>query len=157
MAPPTTGGTQPPPPTVTSTGTWTPGGKKSDADLAEAIYYQLVEVRKVVEQLAQDARDAHLRQKQELVPVRTGDLMRGFQAAVARANASTSAGSDGTGEDSESMAIKNLEVSITAPIIDAGHAEDPVLMLPNLKNPDPETAQISLKFSVVSVPARGTR
>jgi hypothetical protein len=159
----TSGGstTQPPPPAVgTSTGTvpWTPGGKKDgDLEAAAAIYAQLLEVRKVVEQLRQETVDEKLRRRLDLVPVRVGDLMRGFQAAVARANLATRAGGEGEGEDIEQMVIKNLEVSVTAPVIDAGHAEDPVLMLPNIKSPDAATAQVSLKFSVVSVPARKGR
>ncbi|MES1241365.1 MAG: hypothetical protein ABUT39_07085 [Acidobacteriota bacterium] len=154
-----TGTTQPPPPAVGgSAGTvpWTPGGGKKDGELeaAAAIYAQLLEVRKVVEQLRQETVDEKLRRRLDLVPVRVGDLMRGFQAAMARANLANRAGGEDEGEDIEQMAIKNLEVSVTAPVIDAGHAEDPVLMLPNIKSPDASTAQVSLKFSVVSVPAR---
>lgn len=158
----TSGGstTQPPPPAVgggSGTVPWTLGGGKKDGDLeaAAAIYAQLLEVRKVVEQLRQETVDEKLRRRLDLVPVRVGDLMRGFQAAMARANLATRAGDEG--EDIEQMAIKNLEVSVTAPVIDAGHAEDPVLMLPNIKSPDAATAQVSLKFSVVSVPARKGR
>ncbi len=158
---PTTGGTtQPPPPPVgggSGTVPWSPGGKKDEELAAAAIYAQLLEVRKVVEQLRQETIDEKLRRRLDLVPVRVGDLMRGFQAAVARANLATRAGAEGEGEDIEQMAIKNLEVSVTAPVIDAGHAEDPVLMLPNIKSPDAATAQVSLKFSVVSVPARKAR
>jgi hypothetical protein len=160
----TSGGstTQPPPPPVgggTGTAPWTPGGGKKDDELeaAAAIYAQLLEVRKVVEQLRQETIDEKLRRRLDLVPVRVGDLMRGFQAAVARANLATRAGGEGEGEDIEQMVIKNLEVSVTAPVIDAGHAEDPVLMLPNIKSPDAATAQVSLKFSVVSVPAKKVR
>lgn len=155
-----TGASQPPPPAVgggSGAVPWTPGGGKKDSELeaAAAIYAQLLEVRKVVEQLRQETVDEKLRRRLDLVPVRVGDLMRGFQAAMARANLATRAGGgeDG-GEDIEQMAIRNLEVSVTAPVIDAGHAEDPVLMLPNIKSPDAATAQVSLKFSVVSVPAR---
>lgn len=157
------GGTsQPPPPTVSGgSGSvpWTPGGGKKDGELeaVAAIYAQLLEVRKVVEQLRQETIDEKLRRRLDLVPVRAGDLMRGFQAAVARANLATRAGGEGEGEDIEQMVIKNLEVSVTAPVIDAGHAEDPVLMLPNIKSPDAATAQVSLKFSVVSVPAKKAR
>ena len=111
----------------------------------------------MVEQLRQETIDEKLRRRLDLVPVRVGDLMRGFQAAVARANLATRAGGEGEGEDIEQMVIKNLEVSVTAPVIDAGHAEDPVLMLPNIKSPDAATAQVSLKFSVVSVPSKKAR
>jgi len=156
------GTTQPAPPPVgggSGSGPWTPQGGKKDGELeAEAaIYSQLLEVRKVVEQLRQETIDEKLRRRLDLVPVRVGDLMRGFQAAVARANLATRAGGEGEGEDIEQMAIKNLEVTVTAPVIDAGHAEDPVLMLPNIKSPDAATAQVSLKFSVVSVPAKKAR
>jgi hypothetical protein len=154
--------TQPPPPPVgggSGSVPWTPGGGKKDDELeaAAAIYAQLLEVRKVVEQLRQETIDEKLRRRLDLVPVRVGDLMRGFQSAVARANLATRAGDESEGEDIEQMAIKNLEVTVTAPVIDAGHAEDPVLMLPNIKSPDAATAQVSLKFSVVSVPAKKAR
>ncbi|HET9225978.1 MAG TPA: hypothetical protein VFR31_04885 [Thermoanaerobaculia bacterium] len=155
------GSTQPPPPTVSGGSVpWTPGGggkKDGELEAAAAIYTQLLEVRKVVEQLRQETIDEKLHRRLDLVPVRVGDLMQGFQAAVARANLATHAGGEGEGEDIEQMVIKNLEVSVTAPVIDAGHAEDPVLMLPNIKSPDAATAQVSLKFSVVSVPAKKVR
>lgn len=135
---------------------WSPGKvleRLFQHDDTEAIYAQLLEIRKVVEALRQEVQEARVRRRLDLVPVRVGDLMRGFQAAVARANLATHAGGE-AGEDIEQMVIKNLEVSISAPVIEAGHAEDPVLMLPNIKNPDAAIAQVSLKFSVVSVPAR---
>jgi hypothetical protein len=162
--PPSSSGSssQPPPPPLgggTGSVPWEPGkrhGKDPELEAAEAIYYQLLEVRKVVEALRQEAQEARVRKRLELVPVRVGDLMRGFQAAVARANLAARAGGE-DGEDIEQMAIKNLEVSINAPVIEAGHAEDPVLMLPNIKNPDAATAQVSLKFSVVSVPTKKGR
>ena len=128
-------------------------GHHWEDEAAEAIYRQLVEVRKVVEQLQQEAQEAKLRRRSELVPVRVGDLMRGFQSAVAKANRSTRAG-DEDGEDIERMSIKDLEISLQAPIIEGGHAEDPVVMLPNIKSADGETAGISLKFKVVSVPLK---
>jgi hypothetical protein len=70
---------------------------------------------------------------------------------VARANRATRAGEE-DGEDIERMAIKDLEVSVTAPLLESAHAEDPVLMLPNLKSVDADSPAITLKFNVVSVP-----
>lgn len=125
-----------------------------ESEVAEAIYTQLIEVRKVVENLRQEAQEAKLRRRSELAPVRVGDLMRGFQSAVAKANRSTRAGEQDDGEDIERMSIKDLEVSVQAPIIEGAHAEDPVVMLPNIKSVDAETASISLKFTVVSVPLK---
>lgn len=122
-----------------------------DKHAAEAIYAQLLALRETTEKLLQEAREAKLRRRLELVPVRTADLMRGFQAAVAKANRSTRAGEQ-EGEDIERMAIKDLEVSLTAPIIESAHAEDPVVMLPNIKSVDADSPSLSLKFSVVSVP-----
>lgn len=118
-----------------------------------AIFGQLVDVRKGVESLQAAAQEANLRRRLELVPVRVGDLMRGFQSAVSRANRAARAG-DGDGEDIAQMAIKDLEISIEAPIIEGGHAEDPTLMLPNIKSVDRDTAAVTLKFSVVTVPAK---
>lgn len=120
----------------------------------QRLYEEMVEVKRILAQILQEAREEKLRKKLEYVPVRTSDLMRGFQAAVARANRSTVAG-DVDGEDIERMSIKDLEVTLSAPIIDGGHAEDPVVMLPNIKSVDAESAKISLKFSVVSVPLKG--
>lgn len=117
-----------------------------------AIHAQLVEVRKGVDGMQAAAQEANLRRRLELVPVRVGDLMRGFQSAVSRANAATRAG-EGDGQDIAQMAIKDLEVSLEAPIIEGGHAEDPTLMLPNIKSVDRETASITIKFSVVTLPA----
>lgn len=122
-------------------------------EVAEVIYRQLLEVRKTVDALAQETKDAKLRKRLERVPVRTSDLMRGFQAAVARANNSARSGEE-DGEDIERMSIKDLEISLTAPIIEGGHADDPVLMLPNIKSAESETAAVSLKFTVVSVPLK---
>lgn len=118
-----------------------------------AIYGQLVEVRKGVESMQASAQEANLRRRLELVPVRVGDLMRGFQSAVSRANRSARAG-EGDGEDIEQMAIKDLEVSMQAPVIEGGHAEDPTLMLPNIKSVDRDTASVTIKFSVVTLPAK---
>ena len=101
-------------------------------EAAEVIYRQLLEVRKTVDNLVQETKEAKVRQRLERVPVRTSDLMRGFQAAVARANRSARS-SEEDGEDIERMSVKDLEISLSAPIIEGGHADDPVLMLPNIK------------------------
>lgn len=122
-------------------------------EAAEAIYSQLLEVRRIVDRLQQEALDAKTRKKYEMAPVMVSDLMTGFQAAVARANRATSAG-EGEGEDIERMSIKDLEVSIDAPVIESGHAGDPVIMLPNINSADNESARVTLKFSVVSVPIK---
>jgi hypothetical protein len=156
----TTTSTQPSPPDSLQFGDsvpWVPGrwkGKKDEEMGAlEAIYLQLIEVRRVVDQMAQQAREEKIRQQLEVVPVRVSDLMQGFQAAAARANRSTQAG-DESGEDIEQMAVKDLEISLSAPIIEGGHASDPVIMLPNIKSVDSETAKLSLKFNIVSVPLK---
>lgn len=154
--PASTGSSQPPPPEFGGSGETLPWSPKSghgpaNIEAAEAIYGQLIEVRKIVNQLLQESAQARTRRRLELVPVRTSDLMRGFQAAVARANRATRAG-EGDSEDIERMAIKDLEISVTAPLIESAHAEDPVLMLPNLKSVDADSPAITLKFNVVSVP-----
>lgn len=119
----------------------------------EVLYRQLVEVRRTLAQLAHQAEAERLKQRHEYVPVRTSDLMRGFQAAVARANRAVAAG-EFEGEDIETMAVRDLRVSISAPVIDGGHAEDPTLMLPNIKSVDEQSAKISLEFTVVNMPSK---
>lgn len=128
-------------------------GRRMEAAAEEWIYLHLLEVRRIVEQLLEEAKEAKLRRRLESVPVRVGDLMQGFQAAVSRANRAERAGAE-EAEDIERMSIKDLEVEVTAPIIESAHAEDPVLMLPNIKAASPEAAQVTLKFSVVSVPLK---
>jgi hypothetical protein len=119
----------------------------------EALHRQLLDVRRLLDQLTRAAEAEHLQKRHENVPVRTSDLMRGFQAAVARANRAASSG-EFEGEDIGRMAIKDLEVSISAPIIDGGHADDPTLMLPNIKSVDETSARISLKFTVINTPGK---
>lgn len=153
--------TQPPPPTYQGSPDqtpWTPGHgkdkKEEEANVLEAIYFHLLEMRRAVDKMAEEAKEEKIRRKLELVPVRISDLMCGFQAAVARANRSTQAGGEGETEDIERMSVKDLEISLTAPIIEGGHAADPVVMLPNIKSVDAEAAKISLKFNIVSVPLK---
>lgn len=122
-------------------------------DALERIYFNLMEMRREVDKLAEERKQEKIRRRMEVVPVRISDLMQGFQAAVARANRSTLAG-DGEGEDIAPMSVKDLEISLSAPIIEGGHAADPVVMLPNIKSVDTESAKISLKFSIVSVPLK---
>lgn len=124
-----------------------------DHKAVEVIYSQLLEVRKTVDDLVEETKASKLRKRLDHVPVRTSDLMRGFQAAVAKANRSVRSGEE-EGEDIERMSIKDLQISLSAPIIDGGHAEDPVLMLPNIKSADAESSSISMKFTVVSVPIK---
>ncbi len=119
----------------------------------EALYRQLLDVRRVLDQLAHAAEAERLQKRHEHVPVRTSDLMRGFQAAVARANRAALSG-EFEGEDIGRMAIKDLRVSISAPIIDGGHADDPTLMLPNIKSVDETSARISLEFTVINTPGK---
>lgn len=119
----------------------------------DLLYTQLLDVQKVLDQLAGQAEVDRLRRRHEHVPVRASDLMRGFQAAVARANRAVIAG-DIEGQDIEDMAVRDLRVSISAPVIDSGHAEDPTLMLPNIKSVDEQSARISLEFSVMSMPKK---
>lgn len=152
--------TQPPPPDYQGDGQQTPwtsstGKHKKDAemDALEAIYFHLMELRRVVDKIEEESRQEKIRRRMEVVPVRVSDLMQGFQAAVARANRSTQAG-EGDGEDIERMSVKDLEISLSAPIIEGGHAADPVVMLPNIKSVDTESAKISMKFSIVSVPLK---
>lgn len=156
-------GSQPPPPGDDggdSGGGGNGGGGNGGGDHGnphhdhDALYAHIVEVKQILTQILEEARDERLRKRLEYVPVRTSDLMRGFQAAVAKANRSTEAGDIG-GEDIERMSIKDLEITLSAPIIDGGHAEDPVVMLPNIKSVDAESAKISMKFNVVSVPGKG--
>jgi hypothetical protein len=159
----TNGGTsssQPPPPDYQGSDgqtPWSPGKGKTKKDeemnALEAIYFHLLEMRRVVDKLVEESKEEKIHRRLEVVPVRISDLMRGFQAAVARANRSTSAG-EGEEEDIERMSVKDLEISLSAPIIEGGHAADPVVMLPNIKSVDAESAKISLKFSIVSVPMK---
>lgn len=129
-----------------------------EMDALEDIYLQLIETRKVIDQLLQESKEEKIRRRLELVPVQISDLMRGFQAAVARANESTRGGIEGEGEEASEdiggMSIKDLEISLSAPIIEGGHAADPRVMLPNIKSVDEESARISLKFNIVSVPLK---
>ena len=152
--------TQPPPPDYKGDGQqppWSPlkgkYDKDTEMDALEAIYFHLMELRRVVDKLVEESKEEKIRRKLELVPVRISDLMQGFQAAVARANRATQAG-EGEGENIEQMSVKDLEISLSAPIIEGGHAADPVVMLPNIKSVDAESARISLKFSIVSVPLK---
>lgn len=87
----------------------------------------------------------------DLAPVHVSNLMRGFQGAVAKANDATRTGR-GDGEDIKVMRIKNLEVSIDAPVVSENHAKDPVIMLPNANSVNNETARVSLRFTIVTVP-----
>ena len=119
----------------------------------DALYVLLADLKTTLAQLVDQTRESQLQRRLEQVPVRTSDLMRGFEAAVARANRATRAG-DVDGEDIERMSIQSLEVSLTAPLIDGGHAEDPVFMLPNIKSADAQSAEVGLKFTVVSVPTK---
>jgi hypothetical protein len=129
---------------------------REEMEAAEAIYHEMVAVRGMVDQLLQEAREAKIRRRLELVPVQVSDLMRGFQAAVVRANSATRAGIEDS-ENIEQMVIKDLDISLTAPIIESAHAGDPTLMLPNIKSVDADSPIITLKFSVVSVPSRPRR
>lgn len=171
MAKPTpgdTGGTgtstnQPPPPDYQAGEgevPWSPGTgktkKEAEMNALEAIYFHLMEMRRDVDKLIESAKEEKIRRRMEVVPVRISDLMQGFQAAVARANRSTQAG-EGEGEDIETMSVKDLEISLSAPIIEGGHASDPVVMLPNIKNVDSESAKMSLKFSIVNIPLKKRR
>jgi hypothetical protein len=119
----------------------------------DALYVLLADLKTTLAQLVDQTRESQLQRRLEQVPVRTSDLMRGFEAAVARANRATRAG-DVDGEDIERMSVQSLEVTLTAPLIDGGHAEDPVFMLPNIKSADAQSAEVGLKFAVVSVPTK---
>lgn len=119
-------------------------------DAAEAIYNQLVLTRQTLDKLVDETKEMKVRKQLDQLPVSVSDLMRGFQGAVSRANRAVQAGEGG--EDIEQMMIKNLEISIDAPIINEAHAEDPMIMLPNENSGDSTQAKVSLKFSVVSVP-----
>ena len=149
---------QPPPPEMKASSEdvpWEPtkgkGKIKIEAEAIESIYTQLMETKALLGKLLQETKEAKIRRRLALMPVKTGDIMRGFQAAVAKANRSNRAG-EKEGEDIERMSIKDLEVSLNAPITAGGHAEDPVMMLPNINSADAESATISLKFNVVSIP-----
>jgi hypothetical protein len=150
------GGAQPPPPDPDGRDDHDdgPGHGHDHHHDHEELQAQLTEITRVLAQILEETRTERLRKRLEYVPVRTSDLMRGFQAAVARANRATQAG-EGEGEDIERMSIKDLQVTLSAPIIDGGHADDPVVMLPNIKSVDAESAKITLSFQVVSVPLKG--
>jgi len=119
----------------------------------EAVYSELVEVRQKTDQLLKDATERKLEKRYESAPVRTSDLMNGFQTAVSRANRS-SRSSEYESEDIGRMIIKDLEISVEAPLIESGHAQDPVLMLPNIKSVDNKSSNVSIKFSIQSLPAK---
>lgn len=158
-----TGGAQPPPPDVDQSsleGAELPegdqakggGGKKFiEFDAAEAIYNQLVMTRKTLDELVDEAKEAKVRKQLDQLPVNVSDVMRGFQGAVSRANRAVLSGEE-DGEDIERMVIRNLEISIDAPIINEAHAEDPMIMLPNEDSGNIDRAKVTLKFNVVSVP-----
>ena len=156
-------GKQPPPPavesippeneTVLENDKGESRGKKKyiEFDAAEAIYKQLVMTRKVLDELVDEAKEAKIKKQLDQLPVSVSDLMQGFQAAMSKANKAVQAGEEG-GEDIEQMSIKNLEVSIDAPIINENPAHDPMIMLPNENSSDSSRAKVTMKFSVVSVP-----
>jgi len=123
-----------------------PTGVPLDAD---AVQRQLREVSDKVERLTQVSME--VKGPSALAPVKLSDLMRGFQGAVVRANDAIRAGSD-DGEDIEAMVIKRLDISLEAPIVETGHADDPVVMLPNLNSVDSDSPTVRLSFEVVSVP-----
>jgi hypothetical protein len=154
---------QPPPPQVDPSSFGEPNFPKGDKshdddhkhkhfhfDAAEAIYNQLVLTRKTLDKLVDETKEIKVRKQLDQLPVSVSDLMRGFQGAVSRANRAVQAGEDG--EDIERMVIKNLEVSIDAPIINEAHAQDPMIMLPNENSVDSGHAKVTMKFSVVSLP-----
>lgn len=160
---------QPPPPALpedTKAPSWKPGLPKKPprrhpvpemsekfGETEETIYNQLLEIRKSVSELLQEAKETKLRKRLELVPVRISDLMQGLQAAMAKANRAVRTSAE-EGEDIERMAIKDLQVTLSAPIIEGGHAVDPTVMLPNIKSVTTDTATVTLSFNVVSVPLR---
>ncbi len=87
----------------------------------------------------------------ELAPVHVSDLMAGFQSAVAKANRAIETG-DLDQEHIGDMAITNLKVSLSAPIIEGQHQEDPVIMIPNIHSVTPDSPKVSLSFDVIVVP-----
>lgn len=94
-------------------------------------------------------------QKQEIleqVPVHLSNLMAGFQSALVKANRRAKTGVQDL-EDIGEMAIGNLEVQLSAPIIDRLHPEDPVIMLPNIKSVTEQSPKVTLKFNVVALPS----
>jgi len=127
------------------------GDKHLDHEVTHAIYDQLAMTRKTLDELLDEAKEAKVRKQLDQLPINVSDLMRGFQGAVSRANRAVEAGEDG-GEDIERMVIKNLEISLDAPLINEAHAEDPMIMLPNENSSNHDQAKVSLKFSVVNVP-----
>lgn len=116
------------------------------------VYNQLQIVTKSIENLEKQISESIKYKQLELVPVRISDLMRGFQSAMAKANFASKSGNEIEGEDIGNLAIKDLQISLTAHIIEAGHADDPILMLPNIKSIDQDSAKVSIKFTVYGVP-----
>ena len=115
------------------------------------ISYDVDLIKQQVEMLVAAMQAQNLQSAYETLPVKTSDLMMGFQSAVSRANEAARS-TDYDTQDIETMKVKDLEISIQAPVIESGHASDPVLMLPNIKSVRSDSVNLTLKFSIVSVP-----
>lgn len=125
----------------------------TDSEYLEDISYDVDLIKEKMELLVADLKAQTLQSAYETLPVRTSDLMMGFQSAVSRANEAARS-TDYDTQDIETMKVKDLEISIQAPVIESGHASDPVLMLPNIKSVRSDSVNLSLKFSIVSVPKK---
>lgn len=119
----------------------------------EAVYGELLGVRKISDQLLKEASERKLEKRYESVPVRISDLMEGFEAALAKANRASQAG-DFESEDIANIAVKDLEINLSASLIESGHAQDPVLMLPNIKSVDNRSTNVNIRFSLHSLPLK---
>jgi len=85
------------------------------------------------------------------VAIKTSDLMNGFQNSMAKAiKTETLNGSES--ENIKDYIIRDLEVEFAVPIIAERGEEEPILMLPNIKNVTEESPLVKLKFKITNIP-----
>jgi hypothetical protein len=87
------------------------------------------------------------------IAVKTSDLMNGFQSALAKSMQARQA-SEG-GANIRDYVIKNLEIEFAAPLVAEREGDEPILMVPNVKNVTTDSPLVRLKFSVSHVPPKG--
>lgn len=85
------------------------------------------------------------------VAIKTSELMNGFQNSMAKAiKTETLEGNDT--ENIKDYLISDLEVEFAVPLIAERGEEEPILMLPNIKNVTEESPLVKLKFRITNIP-----
>ena len=85
------------------------------------------------------------------VAIKTSELMNGFQNSMAKAIKTETLGGSET-ENIKDYIIRDLEVEFAVPIIAERGEEEPILMLPNIKNVTKESPLVKLKFRITNIP-----